>query len=282
MGAAIGLLAGLGLALAWAAVSSPRPATPAARSRLRARLDDAGLAAVSSRAFVLTASLLPVVALVAVLLLSRTWSVAVAFALVTAALPPSYLAGRVRRRHRELADVWPEAVDNLASAVRAGLSLPEALAALGERGPEQLRAHFRAFAADHQASGRFDASLDRLKVRVADPVGDRVVEGLRVAREVGGGDLGRLLRSLSTHLRDDARTRSELEARQSWVVNGARLAVAAPWLVLLTMSFQPELIGRYATAEGAMVLTVGGLTCLVAYVSMVRLGRLPTERRLLA
>ena len=94
------------------------------------------------------------------------------------------------------------------------------------------------------------------------------MEGLRVARQVGGGDLGRLLRNLSGHLRDDARTRSELEARQSWAVNGARLAVAAPWLVLLTMSFQREVISRYASAAGAVVLVTGAL-CLR--------GRLPAD-----
>ena len=87
-------------------------------------------------------------------------------------------------------------------------------------------------------TGRFGECLDRLKERLADPVGDRVIEGLRLAREVGGGELGRLLRNLSGFLRDDARTRSELESRQAWTVNGARLAVAAPWVVLLLMSFQ--------------------------------------------
>jgi tight adherence protein B len=45
---------------------------------------------------------------------------------------------------------------------------------------------------------------------------------------VGGGELGRLLRSLSGYLRDDARTRSELESRQAWTVAGARLAVSKP------------------------------------------------------
>ncbi len=87
-------------------------------------------------------------------------------------------------------------------------------------------------------TGRFHESLDLLKARLADPVGDRVVEGLRIAREVGGGELGRLLRNLSGYLRDEARTRSELESRQAWTVNGARLAVSAPWVVLLLMSFQ--------------------------------------------
>ena len=91
-----------------------------------------------------------------------------------------------------------------------------------------------------------------------------MVEGLRIAREVGGGELGRLLRNLSSYLRDDARTRSELEARQAWTVNGARLAVASPWLVLLFMSFQSDVIRRYASPAGVVVLTVGAVACGVA------------------
>ncbi len=125
-------------------------------------------------------------------------------------------------------------------------------------------------------------SLDRLKQRLADPVGDRVVEGLRIAREVGGGELGSLLRNLSGFLREDARTRSELESRQSWTVNGARLAVAAPWLVLLMLCFQREVIARYASPAGVVVLLGGAVLCLVAYRLMVRIGRLPTERRVLS
>ncbi len=219
---------------------------------------------------------------VAVQVVSRTATVALAFALMAGYLPLAMLAGRARRRQRELAEVWPEAVDNLASAVRAGMSLPEALTQLGHRGPEPLREPFLAFGADYQVTGRFGESLDRLKVRLADPVGDRVVEGLRVAREVGGGELGSLLRNLSGFLREDARTRSELESRQAWTVNGARLAVAAPWLVLLMLCFQREVIARYASPAGVVVLAVGGGLCFVAYRTMVRIGRLPTERRVLS
>ncbi len=150
------------------------------------------------------------------------------------------------------------------------------------RGPEPLRDSFAAFALDYQVTGRFGQCLDRLKDRLSDPVGDRVVEGLRVAREVGGGELGRLLRNLSGYLRDELRTRSEMESRQAWTVNGARLAVAAPWLVLLMMSFQPEVIHRYASPAGTVVLAVAAATCLVAYRLMMRIGRLPAERRILS
>ena len=283
MGVVVGLTMGVGLLLLWWAVVGPeRPVRARRTPRLRSLLDDAGLRTVSVRLVVATSGVLFVVAFLAVQVLSRTPPVALAFGGLAAYAPFSMLAGRARRRRQELAEVWPDAVDNLASAVRAGMSLAEAVSGLGERGPEPLRDDFVAFARDYQLAGRFEDCLDRLKERLADPVGDRVVEGLRVARQVGGGDLGRLLRNLSAHLRDDARTRSELEARQSWAVNGARLAVAAPWLVLLTMSFQREVISRYASPAGAVVLGAGALLCLTAYRLMVRIGRLPVDRRLLA
>lgn len=284
MGALVGLGVGIGLLLIWSAFFVPRSRRVRYRrsSRLRELLNRAGLNSVSTTGFVLLCVVLGSGTALVIQLVSGTPPVAVAFGVMGGYLPVALVAGRSRRRLREFAEVWPEAVDNLASAVRAGLSLPDALGALAVRGPEPLRPAFDQFALDYQVSGRFGESLDRLKERLADPTGDRVIEGLRVAREVGGGELGRLLRNLSGYLRDDARTRSEMEARQAWTVNGARLAVAAPWIVLLFMSFQSEVIRRYASPAGVVVLSVGALTCFVAYRLMMRLGRLPTERRILS
>lgn len=281
MGAVLGLGVGVGLVLITSAFVLPRAPRRTSGQRLRTLLARAGLVEVRPGGLLAVAGLCALVASVAVQVLSRTLPVALAFGCIGAYLPFGVLRGRARRRQREFAEVWPEAVDNLASGIRAGLALPEALAGLAVRGPEPLRGAFAAFALDYQASGRFADSLDRLKERLADPVGDRVVEALRVAREVGGGDLGRLLRSLSSFLREDARTRSELESRQAWTVNGARLAVSAPWLVLLLLSFQREVIGRYATGAGVVVLLGGAATCASAYWLMMRIGRLPTERRIL-
>ena len=284
MGALVGLGVGVGLLLIWSAFFLPL--TPRVRDTrpgpVRQLLDRAGLGQVSVVGFAVLCAVLAVATALLIQLVSRTPPVAIAFGVMGGYLPIVVVTARARRRQREFAEVWPEAVDNLASAVRAGLSLPDALAGLGSRGPEPLRDAFDQFALDYQVSGRFGESLDRLKARLADPTGDRVVEGLRIAREVGGGELGRLLRNLSGYLRDDARTRSEMEARQAWTVNGARLAVAAPWLVLLLMSFQTEVIRRYASAAGVVVLVVGAVACLVAYRLMMRIGRLPIERRILS
>jgi tight adherence protein B len=281
MGAVLGLGVGVGLVLVASAFVVPRPPRRGRRPAVRLLLERAGLPEVSPGGLTAVSAVCALVAFVAVQVLSRTAPVALSFGVIGGYLPFAVLRGRARRRQREFAEVWPDAVDNLASGIRAGLALPEALAGLAVRGPEPLRAPFAAFALDYQSSGRFADSLDRLKDRLADPVGDRVVEALRVAREVGGGDLGRLLRSLSSYLREDARTRSELESRQAWTVNGARLAVSAPWLVLLLLSFQRDVIARYATGGGVVVLLLGAALCAAAYWLMMRIGRLPTERRIL-
>jgi tight adherence protein B len=188
---------------------------------------------------------------------------------------------RARSRRRKLRDLWPDVVDNITSGVRAGLALPEALSQLAVRGPVELRAPFAAFAHDYRTSGRFQDSLDRLKDRLSDPVGDRIVESLRIAREVGGSDLGRLLRTLSAFLRDDARTRAELETRQSWTVNAARLAAGAPWVVLGLLAFNGESLSAYSSPAGWGVLGAGAAGCVVAYRLMVSIGRLPDEERVL-
>ena len=285
MGPLLGLLLGIGLLLVWQ--SGPRRAVRAPRTRLTWQertgelLVQAGIEGVSPTQLAGVSAGLGLAAAVLVLGTSQVPSLAVLFGTFAGLLPLLLVRRRRAQRAVELREVWPEAVDNLASGVRAGLSLPEALTQLGVRGPDQLRSAFRRFGEDYRATGRFGESLDSLKNNLADPVGDRVVESLRMAREVGCTDLGRLLRTLSTFLREDARTRSELETRQGWTVNAARLALCAPWVLLLLLSSRPTAVAAYNTAAGAVVLLVGGVVSLVAYRVMLRIARLPTEDRVL-
>jgi tight adherence protein B len=64
-------------------------------------------------------------------------------------------------------------------------------------------------------------------------------------------------------------------------VSAARLAVAAPWLVLLLLATQSTTLTAYDSAAGTAVLVVGGAVCLVAYRLMLRIGRLPQDVRVL-
>jgi tight adherence protein B len=285
-GATWGLVLGLGLASIWWSFwpreANVRPRTGTRRiDRLGDEIVLAGIRGLGPWALIGFAGALAVTAFLMVLVVTGVGTVSLCFALMAAWAPFVVVRSRARKRRSRLRDVWPDAVDHVHSAVRAGLALPEALVQLGERGPEELRPQFVEFTHDYRATGRFSDSLDRLKERLSDPVADRLVEALRIARDVGGTDLGKVLRALSSFLREDARARAELEARQSWTVNAARLAMGAPWAVLLLLASRGSTLDAYSTPAGAVVLAVGAGVTLLAYRLMVAIGQLPEEQRVL-
>ncbi|MCU1515424.1 MAG: type secretion system protein [Pseudarthrobacter sp.] len=279
----LGVLAGAGLFLVWwSCWEQPAPVSrPARVNRLDDLLASAGIEKVTAAGLVATCLGLGFFVALLFFAVSRSWPMSACFGLFGAWLPVSVVRRRARKRSALLRELWPDVVDHLRSAIRAGLSLPEALIQLGGKGPEELRDVFRDFGADYRAGGHFDGSLNKLKDRLADPVADRIIEALRLTREVGGSDLGKLLGTLGEFLRENARTRSELEARQSWTVNAARLAVAAPWIVMVLLATRPEAVHAYNSPAGAAVLLGGLVVSLLCYSVMLRIGALPQDVRVL-
>jgi tight adherence protein B len=228
VGVGVGLVLGLGLFFIWWSFwPRQEPSVDRRRSGLASRLSDelaqAGFEAMTPRSLVGACVMAFVLVFLVFAATTKVVPIALCFAAMAGYAPVVLVRMRARRRRSVMRDLWPDIVDNIGSAVRAGLALPEALSQLTIRGPQELRPAFAAFAEDYRATGRFQECLDRLKERLSDPVADRLIESLRIAREVGGSDLGRLLRTLSAFLREDARTRAELETRQGWTVNTVHL-----------------------------------------------------------
>ncbi|MFE1084654.1 type II secretion system F family protein [Brevibacterium sediminis] len=280
----IGACLGAGLFLIWMSLWR-RPQGKRTQSRLVRELDDmltgAGFPRLRpAHLLLISVAAFCVVAVVATVL-TGSWAIALCFGLFASWLPHRALQHRARSRQVMRRELWPETLDHLNSGVRAGLSLPEALSSLAHRGPEPLRPLFEVFAEEYRASGSFALALERFRQVSADPVADRIVVALSVTRQVGGSDLGTMLRALAQFVRDDARTRNELSARQQWTVNGARLAVAAPWVVLAFLSTRPETAVAYNSRTGLILLAAGFVVSLLAYQAMKRIGRLPSEPRVI-
>jgi tight adherence protein B len=278
-----GLLLGMGLLLAaspilWPGTDSESPRTSAA-TRAHELLVQAGMGRVGLGTVLVVSILLGVAAAALVFALVPVVAVAGAAGILVLCLPAAVVVWRARVQRRATRVVWPDVVDHLVSAVRSGLALPDSVVTLAHSGPPITRAAFAEFERDYRMTGGFADSLDRLKDRLADPVADRIIETLRMSREVGGNELTTVLRNLAAYLRQEAAIRSEIEARQSWIVNAARLGVAAPWVVLLLLSTRPEAAQAYNSPAGIAVIIVGLGLSVVAYRLMIGIGRLPEERR---
>lgn len=274
------LAAGLLLALSpWLWPATVRRRSAGASGRLARLLDEAGLGRVAPGRFVLASGG------IAALLAAVVWIVAPlpAFALVAASFgacaPLVWVRSRRIALQRRRRGLWPDVCDLLIASVRAGMSLPDAVASLAECAPAELRTRFAVFARDLAASGHFDSSAGRLKAGLADPVADRIIETLRMARQVGGTDVATVLRSLAAAVRADASVRSEVEARQSWTRGAAALGVAAPWVVLALLALRPEGAEAYASPEGVVLVLAGAAVSIVAYRMMLAIGRLPEPKR---
>lgn len=274
---------GLGVLLVFSPLLWPaRRSTPPARNPLGSARDSLALAGLGGVPFAVVVIVCVLLAMIGGALAQAVFQIpvlTVVAAILAAALVPMLVNARAARRRAANRAVWPDVVDHLVASVRAGMSLPDSVAGLAELGPAATRNAFAEFEADYRRNGNFSLCIDRLKVALADPTADRILETLRMAREVGGSDVTAVLRGLAGYLREDAALRAEVIARQSWIRNAARLGVAAPWLLLLVLASRHETLVAYDSAAGTMLILVGVAVTFVAYRAMIALGRLPEERR---
>ncbi|KAA9110368.1 type II secretion system F family protein [Microbacterium rhizomatis] len=274
------LAAGILLALSpWLWPHRSRPAGSLLPSRLSRLLSAAGLGHVPARGILCASAGCAVLSAAIVWLVIPVPVLAGIAGVASGFAPLAWLRARVARVRRARRNLWPDICDLLIASVRAGMGLPDAVASLAESAPSALRPAFGRFAGDLSASGHFDSGAVRLKEALADPVADRIIETLRMARQVGGTELTTVLQALSTSVRAEAALRSEVEARQSWVRGAAVLGVTAPWVILALLALRPEGARAYGSPDGVVLIVAGALVSAVAFRIMLRIGRLPESRR---
>ncbi|MEI6552809.1 MAG: type II secretion system protein F [Actinomycetes bacterium] len=215
----------------------------------------------------------------AVLLLTRSVVIALAFGSLAAGI--AFVTVRAKNNLNEAALIaaWPEVIDHLMSGIQSGLSLTESLAGLSTRGPEILRPAFTQFKVTLYGSGDLTQAIEELKAMFAHHGSDQIFEALIISKTLGGSELLQILRSLGDFLRQDLALRKEIEVKHGWIKNSAHLSAAAPWILLLLLSTQPSTAAAYSTPTGAMILIAGLVMTAIAYIWMNRLGHLPQTPR---
>ncbi len=277
---ALALIAAAGLTLAWLGTTGPPKTRRTKQGRLLATIEASGIRALSPGR--LTAISIGAFLATSIVVAASTGStvVSLAIAIPAAWAPVTVVKARARRRRARNREAWPDVIAMLVSAVRSGISLPEAVGSLAHRGPKELSGAFASFSSTYRSSGRFADALDSIRDELADPIADRIAVSLEIAHEVGGPDLVRVLKALGTFVREDLKVRREIEARWSWTTSAARVAAAAPAIVLLMMASRPEASAAYSSSAGATVIGIAAALTLVGYRLMLLAARLPDDKRL--
>jgi tight adherence protein B len=187
-----------------------------------------------------------------------------------------------KTRRRELAKLWPEVIDSISSAISAGMSLLDAMDDLATRGPKRLQPHFLSLSMKLDSGWAFSAAIDDLKMNLGEVHADRLCEVLRLVSDSGSESLAATLRRQSANLRRDIAMEGQIESKQGWVAGTAKIAVAAPWIVVALLSVRPENAASYNSSSGALILLIGFLVSVFAYRLVQILGTLPERPRVFA
>jgi tight adherence protein B len=189
----------------------------------------------------------------------------------TVALPGSVVNSHRKKTISKKADAWPYLMDDLSSAIRAGMTLSDSLLDVAKNAPVSLEIEMNSFSSEYRKMGQIGPALNALSKKISDPIGNLVVRMLFAVVRSGANDLAKSLKILSDAIRDQEQIHREIRARQSWVINSARLAVISPWVVLLAIWSQPTVQTAYQSTQGQMILLLVAAICFLAYLLMKRM-----------
>lgn len=192
-------------------------------------------------------------------------------ALLLAALlacgPFFFVLQKRRRRLARFEEVFPDAIDLLARAVRAGHAFTSGFALIGSEMPEPVAEEFRTTYAQQSLGLSLEDSLKNFALRVPLPDVRIFVSALLIQRE-SGGNMAEILDNLATVIRERFRILRQVqilsaEGRLSMYVLMALPVGMAIVLFLLNPEYMRELLddstGRWALAGAAVSQFIGYL-----------------------
>lgn len=216
------------------------------------------------------------------LVITTSIEISFSIAILGSTLPFLLTKRKIRILERLKERAWPEAIDNIVSALLAGNSISEAITSLAETAPAPLRSHFARVAEKVRSGTQLEKALSEESEFLNSSTADQTLISLQLAKEFGGRDVTNTLRLLANFLRDQDESIEEIETKFGWVRNSAILGALAPWLLLALLSTQRNTVEAYQTSGGKIVLSIGVIATAIAYLLMDRISAMPKPPRIKA
>jgi tight adherence protein B len=180
---------------------------------------------------------------------------------------PSFLYRRYRHKRLErLEEQLPDALGIMVSSARSGRSLPQALAAVGEKMSGPIEEEFKLMAREYQEGGMsLEGVLERAKTRVTVESFKMVCSAL-IINSHRGGDVLHILERMSDSIRELQRLKKKLRTETAEVRAQEKIIlIITPAFGLLICAFDadiPRLL--FGTIPGNILLVIVGLLQAIA------------------
>ena len=190
--------------------------------------------------------------------------------------PPLYL----RTQHRRYLDAFDEqlieAVSVMAGAIRAGMSVPQAIDRVSRKMPSPAGPEFRQLALEINVLGRsVEATLTNALRRLPSEDLAVVVSTLVIQRQ-SGGNLVKALTQLSDIMRERSELRKEINTMTAEVRYTAYIIIGMPVVVVLFLrNVVPELVNPlFQNPIGWVILTMFAAALTVAFILIKRVANI--------
>ena len=192
----------------------------------------------------------------------------ITFALLLGCLPWYIIRRKAEHRRQKIEDQLADAMVSLSGAIKAGLSLGQALEILAEQCPKPIREEFQVIVGEYQMGKPMDRCLDEARVRLKSENFALFAAAMQASRE-SGGRLNETVERIATSVLELQRLERKLISETAQARTSAVYMALAPLAILLMYYFVLDPVNTerlFTTVPGQIMLCVAMVLNIVAYV----------------
>ncbi len=208
--------------------------------------------------------LMLVIVPIALFLLNQSIVVIVIAVVLMLMAPRFILNSMAKRRKAAINKALPDALAQVAGAMRAGATFSSALQSMVEEQKGPLGQEFGLLLREQRLGARLEHALDNLGERIQSEEVDLVISAALIAQEVGG-NLAEILQRLSVTIRRKMEMEGKIKALTSQGVLQGYVVTALPFFILIALTFiEPDATGpMFSSVLGWAFLLVIGILQLI-------------------
>jgi tight adherence protein B len=182
-------------------------------------------------------------------------------------LPWFILRRMAERRKEQIEDQLADSMVSLSSAIRAGLSLAQAMEILAKQSPPPICQEFQQIYGEYQMGKTLETCLVEAKSRLQSENFSLFAAAMDASRQ-SGGRLNETIERIAHSVRELQRLERKIRAETAQARTSALYMALAPGVILLLyyFGFDPESTSRLFTeVPGQLMLSVAAIMNIVAY-----------------